>query len=212
VGDTSGGRPFARFSAVDCNNQLIHCSYSHDESLHTFSTLDSMGVVRLYDDRRYSNLDSTDCCVSSFVAHTRNGVGIAAIPPLHSTNTSESTPSRWITWGLDASDDRAANNNLVVKIWDSSPKQPQKNRAATVSTVSTDELDESETENMASESFHVTSCTYMQGAAAARVHPLAPGTSLFVVNALIAYSFQPISHFSVSRKMHSSYSGLDLTH
>ena len=179
VEDTSGGRPYARFSTPDGNSTIIHCSYSHDESSHVFSTLDSAGVVRLWDDRKCTSLTSADGCLTSFTAYTRTGVGIAVMPPLQSGDKSETGSSRWVTWGVDAPmNSSETSDDLVVKVWESLPKPPQQSRAATVSTVSADEedLDESEAESMKMDSFHMTCCTSMQGAAAARVHPLIPGT------------------------------------
>jgi hypothetical protein len=154
---------------------MIHCSYSHDESLHVFSTLDSSGVVCLWDDRKCSSLPSANCYITSFVAHTRTGVGIASICP---ASDAESANSRWVTWGIDApANGFETNDDLVVKVWESLTNPLQQSRTATMSTVSADddELDESESERIATDSFEMTSCTYMQGAAAARVHPLVPG-------------------------------------
>ena len=190
---TGGGRPYARF-ASDCSSALVHCSYSHDESLHVFSTLDSTGVVRLWDDRKNSSLTSTNHCLESFVAHTHVGVGIAAIPPSLESK-SESVHSRWMTWGLDApATNELVQDDLVVKIWDSSPKT-QQSRAPTVSTVSVDEeeeRDESEAEGDTTlDSFHLASkwSASMSGAAAACIHPLIPGMSIvyfFVIDAFFS--------------------------
>eukprot|EP00804_Cyclotella_cryptica_P005852 CCRYP_000144-RC/>CCRYP_000144-RC protein AED:0.03 eAED:0.03 QI:422/1/1/1/0.83/0.71/7/1324/1175 len=183
VDDASGGRPYARFSAPAYNNTLIHCAYSHDESLHVFSTLDSTGVVRLWDDRKCTNLSSPEGCLSSFVAHTQAGVGIAALPPPKHGDNTESVNSRWITWGLDKpanSDEKY--HDLVVKIWDSLPSQQENIRAHTISTVSADEdeLDENEAASSTTNSYHLTASTSMHGAIAARVHPSIPdGLLLF---------------------------------
>jgi len=136
-----------------------------------FATLDEKGVVRLWDERKCSSIATIDSCVARFTAHTKRGVGIAAIPLLSDNRKSET--SRWITWGLDLSD----NDNLIVKMWDSDTTQPHHNRAHTVSTVSTDEddVDINQAGRTVIGSFHMTASTSIHGAAAVRVHPLIPG-------------------------------------
>lgn len=204
VDDTSGGRPYARFTTPDSDSTMVHCSYSHDESLHIFSTLDSSGVVRLWDDRKCSSLStSADCCLTSFLAHTRTGVGISAMPPSQSDDKSNAT-SRWMTWGLDLPvHGIEAVDELAVKVWDPLPKQTQQSRAATMSTVSADEddLDKSE-ERRWLDSFHVTSHMSMQGAVAARVHPLAPGAcSRYILESIACVPFIHKKSFTPQTKL-----------
>ena len=61
MGRGSGGaRPNAWYhhpttsSSTDSvgSSMLIHCAYCHDKSNHSFATLDSMGAVSVWDDRK----------------------------------------------------------------------------------------------------------------------------------------------------------------
>ena len=112
------------------------------------------------------------------MGHTRQGVGVASLPP-----AAGNTASRWVTWGLDESIGNVTNkDDLVVKVWESSSsssKQTTSGRAPTVSTVSVDEEEmdgnEADPRAISVDTYRMTACKSMEGAAAARVHPLFPG-------------------------------------
>lgn len=148
VGGSGGARPNARFVSPEdglyhADSSLIHCAYSHDESNHTFATLDSIGVVRMWDDRK------ADVPKHSFLACTGGGVGIASVAP---PRMSADAGPRWITWGMD--DGQGYSDDLVVKVWTES---------------STTGRNEDGGENCTP--YHVTSRISMAGGVAARVHP-----------------------------------------
>lgn len=171
---TSNTRPNARFCSSG-SSTIVHCCYSHDESLSVFSTIDSTGVVRLWDDRK------SDICLSSFVGHTRQGVGVASLP-----SADGNTSLRWVTWGLDESMDNVANNDdLVVKVWGSLQGRFKNfDRAPTVSTVTLDNMDKDVHEvdqgDISMDSHRILAWKSMEGAVAARVHPLFPGEHKYV--------------------------------
>lgn len=157
VGVKGGGaRPNSRFVPPSQSGSLIHCAYTHDESQHMFSTLDSNGVVRIWDDRKAGNESG---CLASFVACSGGGVGIAAIPPSRKSarggDSSTETGPRWLTWGMDSHTDE---DDLVVKVW-----SPTKADAGSVG--GEDNTSESR------EPYQVTSRISMTNAVAARIHP-----------------------------------------
>ena len=93
-GDYVGGSRSSR--------SLVHSAYSKNESDHTFATLDSGGVVRVWDDRNPTRP------YRSFLACPGGGVGIASLGGL------DFTKSRWVTWGMENKED---GDDLVVKVW-----------------------------------------------------------------------------------------------
>ncbi|KAL7493275.1 hypothetical protein ACHAWT_004835 [Skeletonema menzelii] len=157
VGMKGGGaRPNSRFVPPSQSGSLIHCAYAHDESLHMFSTLDSNGVVRVWDDRKAGNETG---CLASFVACSGGGVGIAAIPPSTMTtrggDSSAEAGPRWLTWGMDS---HTNDDQLVVKVW--SPLSTD-----------VDSLDRDDTLSESRDFYQVTSSITMSDAVAARIHP-----------------------------------------
>ena len=156
VGGTGGARPNARFICPEDNlyhadSSLIHCAYSHDELANTFATLDSLGVVRVWDDRK------AEQPVHSFLACPGGGVGIASIAPARDEGSG--ARPRWVSWGID--DEQDYGDDLVAKVW---------------TDLSTNGVDGSNS----SDAYRVTSRVSMPGAVAARVHPsCADGIILF---------------------------------
>eukprot|EP00984_Skeletonema_dohrnii_P027712 scaffold17342_cov112-Skeletonema_dohrnii-CCMP3373.AAC.5 len=160
VGVKGGGaRPNSRFVPPSQGGSLIHCAYAIDESQHMFSTLDSTGVVRVWDDRKAGNESG---CLASFVACSGGGVGIAAIPPskkiVRGGDSSTEAGPRWLTWGMDS---HTQEDELVVKVW--SPLSTTKTDA--------DSVDKDDTAIEAREPYQVTSSISMTNAVAARIHP-----------------------------------------
>ncbi|KAL7428343.1 hypothetical protein ACHAXM_001235 [Skeletonema potamos] len=152
-----GARPNSRFMSPPQSGYLIHCAYAYDESQHMFSTLDSNGVVRIWDDRKAGNDRG---CLASFVAYSGGGVGIASIPPSRkiARGGDISTEPRWLTWGMDSRTDDA---DLVVKVW--TPLSATK--------ADVDMVDKDDTSNEVSDPYRVTSSISMTNGVAARVHP-----------------------------------------
>jgi len=175
--NSSGARPNARFVSPEdglhhSGSSLIHCAYSHGDELqqHSFATLDSMGVVRIWDDRR------ADRPKHSFMACPGGGVGIASIAPAKTRVDA----SRWVTWGMDGGQE-SFSDDLVVKVWTES-SSTSKSRSNVTSTVPTDADvgDRNEECGETNIPYHVTSRISMAGGVAARVHPLfADGILLF---------------------------------
>ena len=162
-----GARPNSRFVSPH-GGTLIHCAYSYDESQHMFSTLDSAGVVTIWDDRKAGNESR---CLASFVACSQGGVGIASIPPSKKTGRDgdgfTETRPRWVTWGMDS---QADEDDLVVKVWSPSVAE----------TADTDNVDEAGTAiaSQAKDPYQVTSQISIPNAVAARVHPTYPDAVL----------------------------------
>ena len=185
VGSSSGARPNSRFISPEdglynAGSSLIHCAYAQDESKNVFATLDTAGVVRVWDDRK------ADRPKHSFLACPGGSVGIAS---LAQHLNSEEDGLRWVTWGVDELQS-SSGDNLVVKVWTAMTRKDtsssvlsentlRKNTASTISSEN-DAIDRNEDMGDISTSYHVTSCISMEGAAAARVHPSFPdGILLF---------------------------------
>lgn len=177
----AGIRPNLRFAPPNDElyhpgSYLIHCAYSSqqcdddydDESKdekeeeeeearkHTFATLDNLGVVRIWDDRKAGN-----CPLHSFVACPGGGVGIASLSPCKSSRL------RWVTWGMDDNDD-----DLVVKVWTESSSSTSP--STTKSRANTSETATASTDANTSDqprAYNMTSRFAVAGAVAARVHP-----------------------------------------
>ncbi|KAL7456072.1 hypothetical protein ACHAWC_008345 [Mediolabrus comicus] len=163
-----GARPNSRFFVSPHGGTLIHCAYSYDESQHMFSTLDSAGVVTIWDDRKAGNGSR---CLASFVACSQGGVGIASMPPSKKNGRggdgfTEARP-RWVTWGMDS---QANEDDLVVKVWSPS----------TAVTADTDNVDDAGTAiaGQVKDPYQVTSLISIPNAVAARVHPTYPDAVL----------------------------------
>jgi hypothetical protein len=177
-GSSSGGaRPNARYRHTARSGllpMLIHCAYCHDESKNAFATLDSMGVVSVWDDRKADNP------MHSFLACPGGGVGIASIISPTSSSTQQHHGGgggiglRWVTWGMDNCRGHgivADDDNLVVKVW------------SEYCDVSTASGNDSGDVPSSSSTYKVTSRISSAGAITARVHPSFPdGILLFREN------------------------------
>ena len=164
-----GARPNSRFLPPSKGGTLIHCAYAYDESQHMFSTLDSEGVVRVWDDRKARNE------LTSFVACSRYGVGIASLPPsanYKGGDSASTVESRWLTWGMDNDTD---DDDLIVKVW--SPL------SATKSNIESDDKDDSK---IGVKQYQVTSRVPITNAVAARTHPAFPDVVLVFKSSLNA--------------------------
>ena len=177
----AGIRPNLRFAPPNDElyhpgSYLIHCAYSSQQCgdddydyeskeekgdeeearKHTFATLNNLGVVRIWDDRKAGN-----CPLHSFMACPGGGVGIASLSPCKSR-------LRWVTWGMDDNDD-----DLVVKVLteSSSSTSPSttKSRANTSETATASSTD-AYTSSDQPRAYNMTSRFAVAGAVAARVH------------------------------------------
>ncbi len=165
LGGSSGGlRPDARYrhtarsSTSGSLPMLIHCAYCHDESKHAFATLDSMGEVSIWDDRK------ADSPRHSFLACPGGGVGIASV------HHGGGIGLRWVTWGMDDRQSHTVADDLVVKVWSEYD-------------VSTTAGNNSGDIPPSSSPYKVTSRICSAGAISARVHPSFPdGILLFREN------------------------------
>ena len=206
----SAARPCSRYVApndlisngngLGGSELLIHCAYSYDESQNKFATMDSIGVVSVWDDRKCSHP------LASFVACRGGGVGLASVPPsmqsVRSGGAIEDAGSRWVTWGIDG----IREDDFVVKVWSESVSVRSQNRATTMSTVSADgDLSEEKedvggctTDGVGSrigKPYVMTSKISMPGGSSARVHPcFSDGILLFRTPAMVSNPLDPISN------------------
>jgi hypothetical protein len=112
-------KPNLRFGTarrvLETHVPLVQTAFSSESN--ECATMDSSGVVRVYDirmaDRARSYMGSP---VSTFAAHDTAGVGIAYFPGSSrgssSATNKDSTNSRWLTWGLDS-----PFSWTVAKVW-----------------------------------------------------------------------------------------------
>ena len=128
IGNTalpSLSKPSLRFGGTTSNmttpgNNKGHNKYQHSTSSqyvqlacstqsHDCALLDSLGTVRLFDLRKAGG-----DALLQFRAHDRLGIGLAYLP----TSSSNVSPARWVTWGLDS-----LLEDPVVRIWEQRPPE-----------------------------------------------------------------------------------------
>lgn len=168
---TTNIMPNMRFISPE-DTPFIHCAYSQDESQHIFTTLDTLGIVRVWDDRMVNSP------THSFLACSGGGVGIASIAP-----KSICGAARWVTWGMDDCDD-----NLVVKVWSSSSSSKLDSNPPTDADAS------DRNEDSLDDTYTLTSSISRPDAVAARVHPSFTG-------GILIFRDTPDNNNSVERKV-----------
>ena len=173
---SGGARPNLRFTITPKSDEyynpsttLIHCSYSISNE-YIFATLDNLGVVRVWDERKPGEYP-----IQSFVGCSGGGVGIASIAP---SEKNDAYYSRWVTWGMDDNENvnedeqhNTRSDDLIVKVWTESKKVH--NRTLSTSTdadVSNRSEDTRVSGTTTDDVYNITSRISMQGGVAARVH------------------------------------------
>jgi len=184
---SGGARPNLRFTITpqsdiyyNPSTTLIHCSYSLTNE-YTFATLDNLGIVRVWDERKPGEFS-----IQSFVGCSGGGVGIASISPQKKNKEGADGDdvyySRWVTWGMDDNEnEQHSSDDLIVKVWtESSSSKKVHNRSMSTSTDADVSNRSEDASKMYTDVYNCTSRISMQGGVAARVHPSFPnGILLF---------------------------------
>ena len=151
-----GARPQTRFLSpkdefTRTDSKLVDCAFSFDESSNRFATLDTHGVVRIWDVRKPSK------CISSFEACLGGGVGVDCMP-------SNSGKDQFVTWGTDAYFDE----DLAVKLW--REEEPTASNSSKGSETEEEPMGDGQ-DNETRSKYKVVSRVTMERGQAARVHP-----------------------------------------
>jgi len=181
--NSGGCRPNLRFTITSQSDiyynpstALIHCTYSITNE-YIFATLDNLGVVRVWDERKPGEFP-----IQSFVGCSGGGVGVASISPLKKKGGADADDvyySRWVTWGMDDNGENeneqpSRSDDLIVKVWTESSKKIHNRTLSTTSTdadVSNRSEDTRVSGTNTDDVYNCTSRISVQGGVAARVHP-----------------------------------------
>ena len=152
-----GARPQTRFlppkdEFTRTDSKLVDCAFSFDESSNRLATLDTHGVIRIWDVRKPSE------CISSFEACLGGGVGVDCMP-------SRRGKGQFVTWGTDA---YFGDGNLVVKLW--REQESTSSNLSKGSEIEDKPMGDSQ-DNETRPNYKLVSRVSMERGQAARVHP-----------------------------------------
>ena len=112
----SANKPIMQFFSDESGNASANpfsCVESNENCL--VGAIDNVGIVRIFDSRRFSRQSPSQSCLTSFQAHDGFGAGIAPYKSGKGIgNATSNETCHWITWGYDTFSTEGS-----VKIWES---------------------------------------------------------------------------------------------